>query len=158
MRIPGRVQHQPTVSMTDDGHSTARRSVLPILIRCQTPNLQRRTSTAADTINPTALPTAAVCRVVIESILQRTTCTVRTTNTCTRRYAGGASIQRSQRMLLQAVASIWDLPLRKRYCPFVGRYTHVSCGPTRRLERVTAGWFGQHAFHRDIVDAFPKCS
>jgi hypothetical protein len=65
--MPGTVLHQPEVSMTEDGHNTTRRSVLPIVIRCQTPNLQRRTNTAPDTVNPTAPPIAAVCRTVIES-------------------------------------------------------------------------------------------
>jgi len=29
IRIPGKVLHQPTVSITDDGHKTTRRSVWP---------------------------------------------------------------------------------------------------------------------------------
>jgi hypothetical protein len=65
--IPGTVLHQPEVSMTEDGHNTTRRSVLPIVMRRHTPKRQRRTNTVPDTINPIAPPIAEVCRAVIES-------------------------------------------------------------------------------------------
>jgi hypothetical protein len=64
--IPGTVLHQPEVSMTEDGHNTTRKSVLPIVMRCHTPQRQSRTNTIADTINPTVPPITAVPRTVIE--------------------------------------------------------------------------------------------
>ena len=64
--IPGKVLDQPAVSITDDGHTTTRSSVLATLMRRHTPNLQRRTNTVPDTIRPTVPPTTAVCRTVIE--------------------------------------------------------------------------------------------
>src|SRR6267154_2249126 len=70
--IPGKVLHQPAVSIADDGHTITRRSVLPTLMRCHTPKLPRRTNTAPDTIRPTVPPTTAVCRTVIEFALKGT--------------------------------------------------------------------------------------
>jgi hypothetical protein len=59
--IPGMVQHQPTVSMTDDGHNTSRRRVL-------IPRFQRRYRIAPDVTNPITPATNAVFLTVIAII------------------------------------------------------------------------------------------
>jgi hypothetical protein len=68
MRIPGRVQHQPNVSITDDGHSTRTKST-PLNLRAPSTPTQRRTSTKLDTVNPTIPPIVATCLFVTSSDL-----------------------------------------------------------------------------------------
>jgi hypothetical protein len=62
--IPAAVLHQPTVIMTEDGHNTARRSVLLTATIRQIPNLQRRASTVAATISA-AVPAMITVRLVL---------------------------------------------------------------------------------------------
>jgi hypothetical protein len=53
IKIPATVQHQPAVSITEDGHRTSRPRVL-------IPKFQRTIRIIPDTTSPTTLPTNAV--------------------------------------------------------------------------------------------------
>src|SRR5579862_1342156 len=67
MRIPGRVQHQPNVSMTEDGHSTYAKFT-PLSLRAPSTPAQRKTSTMLDTVNPTMPPIVATCLLVTSNL------------------------------------------------------------------------------------------
>ena len=62
--IPATVQSQATVSMIDDGHRTARKSVFPIMTS-QIPYLKRRARTVPHTVSEAAPAIIAVCLVLM---------------------------------------------------------------------------------------------
>jgi hypothetical protein len=61
VKIPGTVQHQSTLSITEEGHSTSRTREL-------IPKFQRITRIITDTTNPTTLPTKAVLLTLIAMV------------------------------------------------------------------------------------------
>ncbi len=63
--MPSSVVCQPAVSITEEGHRTTLKLVVPIRMR-HTPNSQKNTSTAPDTTNPATPPATTVRRTVIE--------------------------------------------------------------------------------------------